>query len=69
MLNFIVSSFNFLILLLKLVVGNIIKMGRGFMEKVTMQDIADMLGISRVTVWKVLNNRSGVSKKFAIKCC
>jgi len=37
------------------------------MEKVTMQDIADMLGISRVTVWKVLNNRSGVSKKIRDK--
>lgn len=28
-----------------------------------MQDIADMLNISRVTVWKVLNNQPGVSKK------
>jgi len=37
------------------------------MEKVTMQDIADMLGVSRVTVWKVLNNRSGVSKKLRDK--
>lgn len=33
------------------------------MKKVTMQDIADMLNISRVTVSKVLNNQSGVSKK------
>ena len=32
-----------------------------------MQDIADMLGVSRVTVWKVLNNRSGVSKKLRDK--
>lgn len=31
------------------------------MSKVTMQDIADALGISRVTVWKVFNNQSGVS--------
>ena len=31
------------------------------MSKVTMQDIADALGISRVTVWKVFNNHSGVS--------
>ncbi len=31
------------------------------MNKVTMQDIADALGISRVTVWKVFNNHSGVS--------
>ena len=27
------------------------------MSKVTMQDIADELGISRVTVWKVFNNQ------------
>lgn len=32
------------------------------MEKVTMQDIADVLNVSRVTVWKVLNNQQGVSK-------
>ena len=32
------------------------------MSKVTMQDIADELGISRVTVWKVFNNHSGVSE-------
>ncbi len=32
-----------------------------------MQHIADMLGISRVTVWKVLNNRPGVSKKLRDK--
>ncbi len=31
------------------------------MSKVTMQDIADSLGISRVTVWKVFKNQSGVS--------
>lgn len=31
------------------------------MSKVTMQDIADALGISRVTVWKVFNNHTGVS--------
>ncbi|HKM04938.1 MAG TPA: LacI family DNA-binding transcriptional regulator [Lachnospiraceae bacterium] len=31
------------------------------MAKVTMQDIADALNISRVTVWKVFNNHSGVS--------
>ncbi len=31
------------------------------MGKVTMQDIADSLGISRVTVWKVFNNQTGVS--------
>ncbi|MFY9176301.1 MAG: LacI family DNA-binding transcriptional regulator [Caldicoprobacterales bacterium] len=37
------------------------------MEKVTMQDIADMLNISRVTVWKVLNNQPGVSKKLRDK--
>ncbi len=32
------------------------------MNKVTMQDIADALGISRVTVWKVFNNYSNVSE-------
>lgn len=35
----------------------------GFMKKVTMQDIANILNISRVTVWKVLNNQPGVSKQ------
>lgn len=32
------------------------------MAKVTMQDIADALGISRVTVWKIFNNQEGVSE-------
>ncbi|MDE7310342.1 MAG: LacI family DNA-binding transcriptional regulator [Eubacterium sp.] len=32
------------------------------MEKITMQDIADALGISRVTVSKAFNNQSGVSE-------
>ncbi len=31
------------------------------MSKITMQDIADHLGISRVTVWKALRGQSGVS--------
>ncbi len=31
------------------------------MNKVTMQDIANALGISRVTVWKVFNDHAGVS--------
>ena len=31
------------------------------MSKVTMQDIADALGISRITVWKVFNKQNGVS--------
>lgn len=31
------------------------------MKKVTMQEIADSLNISRVTVWKVFNNYPGVS--------
>lgn len=31
------------------------------MEKVTLQTIADTLNTSRVTVWKALNNRDGVS--------
>lgn len=33
------------------------------MEKIKMQLLADSLGVSRVTVWKVINNRSGVSNK------
>lgn len=32
------------------------------MGKVTMQDIADALGVSRVSVWKVFNEQSGVSE-------
>ncbi len=31
------------------------------MNRVTMQDIADALGISRITVWKVFNDHPGVS--------
>ena len=31
------------------------------MSKVTMQDIADALGVSRVSVWKVFNDQPGVS--------
>jgi LacI family transcriptional regulator len=31
------------------------------MRKITMQDVADALNISRVTVWKVFNNQPGVS--------
>lgn len=31
------------------------------MGKITMQDIADALNISRVSVWKVFNNQSGIS--------
>ena len=33
------------------------------MKKTTMQDIADALNISRVTVWKVFSHRDGVSKE------
>ncbi|QUI22075.1 substrate-binding domain-containing protein [Vallitalea pronyensis] len=33
------------------------------MGKVTMQHIADALGISRVSVWKVFNKQSGISEK------
>ena len=32
------------------------------MGKATMQQIADFLGVSRITVWKALNNRPGVSE-------
>lgn len=37
------------------------------MKKVTMQDIADSLDVSRVSVWKVLNNKNGVSSKLRDK--
>lgn len=33
------------------------------MAKITMQDIADALQTSRVTVWKAFNNRDGVSRE------
>ena len=33
------------------------------MSKVTMQDIADALSTSRITVWKALNNKPGVSEQ------
>lgn len=32
------------------------------MKKPTLQDIADSAGVSRVSVWKVLKNQSGISK-------
>lgn len=32
------------------------------MSKPTMQDLADALGVSRITVWKALTNRPGVSE-------
>lgn len=31
------------------------------MSKVTMQDLAEAVGVSRITVWKALSNRAGVS--------
>ena len=37
------------------------------MKKATMQDIADALNISRVTVWKVFSHRDGVSKELQHK--
>ena len=33
------------------------------MSKVTMQDIADAVSVSRITVWKALSNRPGVSEE------
>lgn len=37
------------------------------MKKVTLQDIADALNISRITVWKVFSNREGVSDDLKAK--
>ena len=34
-----------------------------------MQDLADRAGVSRITVWKVLNNRPGVSAAVRDKVC
>lgn len=36
------------------------------MQNVTMQDIADRLGVSKVTVSKALNNKDGVSKELKV---
>lgn len=33
------------------------------MGKVTMQDLADAVGVSRITIWKALNQRPGVSEE------
>lgn len=33
------------------------------MAKTTMQHLADVVGVSRITVWKALNNRPGVSEQ------
>ena len=33
------------------------------MLKSTMQDLADAVGVSRITVWKALNDREGVSPR------
>ena len=33
------------------------------MSKPTMQDLAEALGVSRITVWKALTNRPGISEK------
>ena len=33
------------------------------MAKATMQQLADAIGVSRITVWKALNDRSGVSSE------
>ena len=38
-------------------------------KKVTMQEIADMLGISKVTVSKAINRREGVSDALREKYC
>ena len=41
------------------------------MKKNTMQSLADALGVSRITVWKALNHKEGVSETLpsaAIAC-
>lgn len=37
------------------------------MNKPTMQDIADALSVSRISIWKALNNRPGISEKLREK--
>jgi LacI family transcriptional regulator len=37
------------------------------MGKVTMQDLADAVHVSRITVWKALNNRPGVSGEMRLE--
>lgn len=37
------------------------------MKKVTLQDVADALNVSRISVWKVFSGRSGVSKELRDK--
>lgn len=37
------------------------------MGKVTMQDLADAVKVSRITVWKALNNRPGVSEEMRLE--
>lgn len=37
------------------------------MGKVTMQDLADALKVSRITVWKALSNRPGVSEEMRLE--
>ena len=43
--------------------------GGVIVQKLTMQDLADMAGVSRITVWKVLNNRPGVSSAVRDRVC
>ena len=37
------------------------------MKKNTMQSLADALGVSRITVWKALNHKEGVSEEIRKK--
>ena len=39
------------------------------MKKVTLQEIANSLGISRTTVWKVFSGHEGVSDSLRTKVC
>lgn len=36
-------------------------------KKITMQDIADSVGVSRITVWKALKNQKGVSENVRLQ--
>lgn len=41
--------------------------GNQIMKKVTLQEIADAIGVSRISVWKVFSGRNGVSEELRKK--